>query len=489
MRIPTICRLLFMLAALFPHVNGFGECEVRNLSETKDPLKIYWNVHCMGFNTEPSTEGWSVHGTCCCFAGIGPFVWPKCRTEGSHGWQAILEVRFSHGCSWIPLAAGDASSPPLTTQPACRCCEGLWPCTDGRLAFPMPKVVSRHSPRLHVSRTVATPRDMSLEIQIRVEDRDMDLRAICWTQPANGTLVGDCVVITEPCGERTISVAYQPSWCWRGRDYFEVYAVDAAGNVSSENVAVEVLSRPPRLQHPRTTLLSVDRAPVTFELSPAATEAPQDQRALTYEILHRPPPWAGRVDGRPPVLTFIPEPVCGVASLVYIARDLCREGTQGLVEIILAHTPTIDGPTEVVVPGPFAAPYSFAVLVRDADFPCGDRVSVTATAASGRPVSVYPKFFYQSGWCTVTYWGDRDVCTDKISITAEDLGGLSRTLEIKVARSNQPPRAEGELRGETTVTLTPAGAVYSPVVRGARLDPGRRARIRRARVAKRPLAG
>lgn len=38
------------------------ECQVTNLSSSQDPLRIYWNVWCIGTIREVPAQGWSVEG-------------------------------------------------------------------------------------------------------------------------------------------------------------------------------------------------------------------------------------------------------------------------------------------------------------------------------------------------------------------------------------------------------------------------------------------
>lgn len=99
------------------------ECNVTNLSSSQDPLRIYWNVWCIGTVLEVPTEGWSVEGIYCCLGGVGPFAWPVCKSKGTYGHEQLLEVQFSHGCPWVPLTAETGSRSKAT--PAVNSCAGL----------------------------------------------------------------------------------------------------------------------------------------------------------------------------------------------------------------------------------------------------------------------------------------------------------------------------------------------------------------------------
>jgi len=317
---------------------------------------------------------------------------------------------------------------------------------------------------VHAPGVVRVERDGVTSISIQVTDSGGDLKAVYWTQPKNGKVSGELRIFAEPIHAYAALLQYQPDPCWTGWDSFEVRAVDVGGSFSQAVVKVQVVDTPPRLENPTITVVAIDDAPTSFNLSAATAGNPKHQASLVYKVMYA-PQW-GRLEGNPPHLTFTPEPGrCGLATLEYEVQDPCGATTEGLVVIILAHTPNLAGPTSILVPASSMGT-SFDVFVHDDAFLCGDRVEVRGVSASGGTVRVFPRFLHQSGWVTVTveYEGFPAFCNDTIAITAVDSGGLSQTWQVELLQINQPPQAlPPHLRGELTVTLTPKGIVRSPV--------------------------
>lgn len=271
------------------------ECNVTNLSSSRDPLRTYWNVWCIGTISEVPAQGWSVEGRYGCLAGVGPFSWPVCKSEGIHGYEKVLEVVFSHGCPWVPLAAETGGKPTATpgveVEPVCWCCMGQWPCASaegGRLGLAADQVRTTHPPKVHSPGVVRIERDRVASISVQVLDNCGDLRAVFWTQPGNGTVKGELAVFSGPVYEYSAQLQYLPTPCWSGWDGFEVRALDAFGNFSTATVRVQVVDVPPQLDQSLIFVVTVDGEPVTFELPAATAAPPYSSDDLTYTVIRKP---------------------------------------------------------------------------------------------------------------------------------------------------------------------------------------------------------
>jgi len=183
--------LLLMLLVAFCTAHGAGrDCEVFNGSESLDEFKQHWRIHCIGTRESPG-ELWSVEGTLICTALQSIlFPWPTPpRMQGVQGRGTLLVVDFRAACIWCPIIYSATAGGPPPASAICKCCLGLWPCTEGAID-PFPEIRrSLYAPVISVERSYSVARDSSLLIEITAYDRDGDLRVVYWSLPRHGRLV------------------------------------------------------------------------------------------------------------------------------------------------------------------------------------------------------------------------------------------------------------------------------------------------------------
>jgi len=229
-------------------------------------------------------------------------------------------------------------------------------------------------------------------------------------------------------------------------------------------VEIVVIDTPPQLDKPAFLVKSVDGEPVTFELPAATAAPPYVSDDLTYRVIRE--PLHGVLQGSGRQYTFTPDrSYCGIDTLMYVVEDPCGARSYGIVELVAHLRPTIHGPSEVKAQRRRRT--TFDVLVYD---PCGGFPRITVTADSGSYVSAVPVFLDSKvGRWSIVYTPPKELSEDILDVVrvtaTSGATGLTAAQDVHVTVvGNRPPQASPpHLRGETTVRLTPGGAVRGPV--------------------------